>query len=269
MITTLPATGPATGPELGEATAEALALDAVEGRVHSRELVTALDGPGTRLVTWVSGCSLRCLYCHNPDTWRIADGTLTTVGEHSVHLRRYQRFLQTAGGGITVSGGEPLMQPAFTAALLRRAKELGLHTALDTSGYLGRLATDAMLDDVDLVLLDIKASDSATYKKVTGRSLDPTLLFAERLALRGNPTWVRFVLVPGLTDEPANVRGVARIVAGLGNVERVEVLAYHALGQYKYGRLGMPYPLAGTPTPTADQMARTRQAFTDVGLLTY
>ena len=244
-------------------------INSVGGRVHSWELVTAQDGPGTRLVTWLSGCVLRCLYCHNPDTWSPRAGDLTTVGEHAVHMARYARFLKTCGGGITVSGGEPLMQPEFAAALLRRAKELGLHTALDTSGYLGKLADDAMLDDTDLVLLDIKSSDPLTYKKVTSRGLDPTLRFAERLAERGDRVWVRFVLVPGLTNARANVQGVASIAADLGNVERVEVLPYHSMGRYKFEQLGLPFPLEGTAAPSASALEQARRIFRDAGLTTY
>ncbi|WP_432492992.1 pyruvate formate-lyase-activating protein [Kineococcus auxinigenes] len=245
-------------------------IDAVEGRLHSWELVTALDGPGTRLVTWVTGCSLRCQYCHNPDTWDVGGGTPVTVGEHARRLVRYRSFLRASGGGVTISGGEPLMQPAFTAAFLRRAKELDLHTALDTSGYLGARASDELLDDVDLVLLDVKSSDPATYKRVTARALAPTLRFAERLAERGNRTWIRFVLVPGLTDEAGNVAGVARIAAALGPVvERVEVLPYHSMGRSKYERMGLPYPLEGTPAPTAEQAERARDAFRAHGLTTY
>ena len=252
-----------------EASRPAFDINALEGRVHSWEMVTGQDGPGTRLVTWLSGCALRCLYCHNPDTWKLRDGELTTVAELAVHMARFARFLTASGGGITVSGGEPLMQPTFTAALLRRAKELDLHTALDTSGFLGSFARDSMLDDIDLVLLDIKSSDPATYHKTTGRTLEPTLRFARRLAERGDRVWVRFVLVPGLTNAPANVAGVARIAAELGNVERVEVLPYHSMGRYKFEQLGLRYELDGTEPPSEFELERTRDVFRDAGLTTY
>ena len=285
-VQVLPASHPGSSPARGNAAApgsgrlvaqplpggtlEGVDVDALEGRLHSWELVTALDGPGTRLVTWVTGCALRCLYCHNPDTWNVNDGTRTTVGEHVTRLKRYTGFLRAAHGGITISGGEPLLQPAFTAGFLRRAKELGLHTALDTSGFYGRRASDELLDDVDLVLLDIKSSDPETYQKVTGRRLAPTVEFAERLAGRGNRMWVRFVLVPGYTDDPANVDGVARIAASLGDVvERVEVLPYHSMGTYKYERLGIAYPLEGVPAPTGEAAERVRDVFRARGLTTY
>lgn len=239
---------------------------AVEGYVHSWELVTATDGPGTRFVTWLTGCALRCRYCHNPDTWWLKDGTLTPAVDLLDRMARYRPFLLASGGGMALTGGEPLLQPTFSAALFRGAKELGLHTALDTAGYLGRLAADELLDDVDLVLLDIKSSDAATYKTVTGRHLAPTIRFAERLAARGDRTWIRFVLVPGLTDGPSNVAGVARIVAGLGNVDRVEVLPYHDMARKKYAALGLAYPLPGTPAPTPEQVEAAREPFRELGI---
>lgn len=181
-----------------------------EGSVHSWDLSTGVDGPGTRFVTFLSGCPLTCLYCHNPDTWRMRNGTRTSADDVIAEAAKYVRFIAASGGGATLSGGEPLLQPVFTGELLHRMKhELGLHTALDTSGFLGVRATDALLRDTDLVLLDIKSWDPDTYKKVTGRPLRPTLDFARRLADLGQEVHVRFVLVPGLTDAPANVEGVA------------------------------------------------------------
>ncbi|HYP72484.1 MAG TPA: pyruvate formate-lyase-activating protein, partial [Microbacterium sp.] len=190
------------------------------GSVHSWELVTAVDGPGTRLTTFLNGCPLRCLYCHNPDTFAMRDGRPVTSDELLARIARYTAVFRATGGGITLSGGEVLMQPAFAARILRGAKELGIHTAIDTSGYLGAAASDAMLDDIDLVLLDVKSGDPETYKKVTGRELEPTLAFGRRLAARegGPEIWVRFVLVPGLTDEVDNVERVAEYVASLGDI---------------------------------------------------
>ncbi len=251
-------------------TLDGVDIDAIEGRVHSWEIVTAVDGPGTRLVTWLTGCALRCLYCHNPDTWQLASGRLVTVGQQATKLQRYRDFLLAAHGGVTLSGGEPLMQPAFAAGFFRRAKQQGLHTALDTSGYYGTRATDELLDDVDLVLLDIKSSDPRTYTKLTSRSVHPTLRFAERLAARGSTMWIRFVLVPGLTDDDENVEGVAQIAADLGpSVARVEVLPYHSMGRFKYEELGMTYPLEGVAAPTRESTERVRDVFRARGLLTY
>ncbi|MFC4061586.1 pyruvate formate-lyase-activating protein [Planomonospora corallina] len=233
----------------------------VIGSVHSWDISTGVDGPGTRFVVFTSGCPLRCLYCHNPDTWRMRDGTRTTVDELVARAERYRRFVQIAGGGVTVSGGEPLMQPVFTGEILRRCRELGLHTALDTSGYLGHRASDALLADTDLVLLDIKSWNPATYRKVTTRDLDPTVRFARRLAELERPTWVRFVLVPGLTDAEENVDGLAAFVATLPNVEHVDVLPYHRMAESKYGRLGLPYPLPGTEPPSAELLERVHAQF--------
>ncbi|MBD0840740.1 pyruvate formate-lyase-activating protein [Streptomyces sp. TRM68416] len=237
------------------------------GSVHSWDLSTGVDGPGTRFVTFLSGCPLTCLYCHNPDTWRMRNGKRTTADEVLAEAGKYTRFIAASGGGATVSGGEPLLQPVFTGELLHRFKhELGLHTALDTSGFLGVRATDALLRDTDLVLLDIKSWDRVTYRKVTGRPLEPTLVFARRLADLGKEVHVRFVLVPGLTDDPANIEGVAAFAASLGNVSRVDVLPFHKLGEAKWQALGMPFTLHDTPCPTPEQTTLARSVFTAHGL---
>jgi pyruvate formate lyase activating enzyme len=229
---------------------------------------TGVDGPGTRFVVFLAGCPLRCLYCHNPDSWRMRRGQRTPLADLWKRVEGYTRFIRVAGGGLTVSGGEPLLQPAFTEALLRRARDAGLHTALDTAGYLGDRARDELLDATDLVLLDIKSGDPATYRQVTGVDLAPTLRFARRLAERGNRMWIRFVLVPGLTDAPDNVDAVARFAATLSGVERVEVLPFHRLGAAKYEELGVRFPLAGTPPPSAELLARVRGQFAGHGLPT-
>ncbi|MFG2501467.1 pyruvate formate-lyase-activating protein [Streptomyces sp. NPDC048441] len=239
----------------------------VTGSIHSWDLSTGVDGPGSRFVTFLSGCPLTCLYCHNPDTWRMRDGKRTTADDVIAEAAKYTGFISAAGGGATVSGGEPLLQPVFTGELLHRLKhDLGLHTALDTSGFLGVRATDALLRDVDLVLLDIKSWDRETYKKVTGRPLRPTLDFAHRLADLGKDVWVRFVLVPGLTDDPENIEGVARFAASLGNVSRVDVLPFHKLGEAKWDALGKDFVLRGTPSPTLGQVAAAKKIFAAQGL---
>ncbi|RSS80202.1 pyruvate formate-lyase-activating protein [Streptomyces sp. WAC06614] len=238
-----------------------------EGSVHSWDLSTGVDGPGTRFVTFLAGCPLSCLYCHNPDTWKMRAGRRTSADDVVAEARKYVRFISVSGGGATVSGGEPLLQPVFAGELLHRMKhELGLHTALDTSGFLGARATDALLRDVDLVLLDIKSWDPATYRKVTGRPLAPTLDFARRLAGLGKEVHLRFVLVPGLTDAPDNVAGVAAFAAGLGNVSRVDVLPFHTLGAAKWEALGQDFTLRDTPAPTPEQVTAARAAFAAEGL---
>ncbi|SER69454.1 pyruvate formate-lyase-activating protein [Lentzea albida] len=239
------------------------------GSVHSWDVATAVDGPGTRFVLFLSGCPLRCLYCHNPDTWHMRDGHRTTVDEVAGEMAKFRRFIEVAGGGMTISGGEPLLQPDFTASVLRRAKELGLHTALDTSGFLGARATDELLADTDLVLLDIKSWDPVTYRRVTGGEVAPTLEFARRLSAMRKPMWIRFVLVPGHTDAVDNVEGIASFVSTLDTVERVEVLPFHKLGAPKYAALGIPFPLDDVPTPDAVLLERVRRQFSDRGLRTH
>ncbi|MQS17092.1 pyruvate formate lyase-activating protein [Streptomyces kaniharaensis] len=239
----------------------------VGGMLHSWDLSTGVDGPGTRFVAFLSGCPLRCLYCHNPDTWRLRDGQRVAADEILREAAKYVEFIHASGGGATISGGEPLLQPVLTGELLHRFKhELGLHTALDTSGFLGSRATDALLADTDLVLLDIKSWDRALYRHLTGQQLAPTLNFARRLADLGKEVWVRFVLVPGLTDPIENVEGVAAFTASLGNVTRVDVLPFHKLGMEKWRALGLECTLADTPLPTGDQTDEARAVFAAHGL---
>ncbi|MER7758647.1 pyruvate formate-lyase-activating protein [Streptomyces sp. NPDC097619] len=263
--------GPVSAPEPHTACASTPAAAATqrpsEGSVHSWDLSTGVDGPGTRFVTFLSGCPLTCLYCHNPDTMKMRNGKRTSADDVIAEAAKYTRFIAASGGGATVSGGEPLLQPVFAGELLHRMKhELGLHTALDTSGFLGARATDALLRDVDLVLLDIKSWDRETYRKVTGRPLEPTLDFARRLADLGKEVHLRFVLVPGLTDARENVAGVARFAGSLGNVSRVDVLPFHKLGESKWEALGKEFTLHDTPSPSPEQVARAKAVFAAEGL---
>lgn len=239
-----------------------MATDPSLAMVHSWDLSTGVDGPGTRFVLFLSGCPLRCLYCQNPDTWQMRYGTRMGLAEVLGEIENYRRFLKVSGGGVTVSGGEPMLQSQFVTALFGQVRDWGLNTALDTSGFLGRRADKALLDVTDLILLDLKSYDPATYKKVTGESVVPTLDFAQRLAALGKRMWIRFVLVPGLTDDPANVEGIAGFAATLGPaVERVEVLPFHKLGAPKWEELRKPFPLADTPTPTKSEIAAVTEIF--------
>ena len=238
--------------------------------MHSWELVTGVDGPGTRMTVFLSGCPLRCLYCHNPDTMFAAKGQPVRLDDLVGRLKRYRRIFRTTGGGLTVSGGEPLMQPAFVSRLLHEAQQLGIHTAIDTSGFLGVNASDALLDDLDLVLLDIKSGIPEVYRKATGRDLQPTLDFAQRLSERGTEeVWIRFVLVPGLTDAVENVEAVADVVEQISVVTRVEVLPFHQMGRDKWATLDLPYELADTSPPSKELTERVREQFRARGITTY
>jgi pyruvate formate lyase activating enzyme len=238
------------------------------GYYHSYEITGAVNGPGVRFTLFLSGCPLRCQYCQNPDMWALGAGRRVTLGRMVDEIAKYAKFITTAHGGLTVSGGEPMLQIRFLEALLRRCKEdLGLHTALDTSGFLGDRASDEFLDLVDLFLLDIKSGDEDTYHLVTSTDLEPTLRFARRLSDRGRPMWVRFVLVPGLTDAPENVDAVAAFTATLQGVQRVEVLPFHQLGADKWARLGLPYRLKGAPAPTPALVTRVESQFRRHGLM--
>ncbi len=237
------------------------------GSVHSWELVTAVDGPGTRLTYFLSGCALRCLYCQNPDTWRLPDGIPTTLREVTDRIDHYAAVLKATHGGVTLSGGEPLLQHTFAGRIFRHCQSIGLHTALDTSGYLGARVDDAFLDDVNLVLLDVKSGIPETYKKVTGRELAPTLAFGRRLAERGTPIWIRYVLVPDLTDAVDNIEAVADYVQSLQSlgdgdaVKRVEILPFHQMGTSKWKAIGEPYPLENTKPPSKKLLERVRGQF--------
>jgi pyruvate formate lyase activating enzyme len=248
-------------PDTEDAGAPAEDPQGLSGYIHSYETMGTVDGPGMRFVLFLTGCPLRCQYCHNPDTWRLQNGSRTTVDDVMDEIGKYADFLIESDGGITISGGEPLVQPKFLAHILRRCKEIGLHTALDTSGFLGRRMTDAMLADTDLVLLDIKSSIPDIYKAVTGVSIEPTLEFARRLDADGTPVWVRYVLVPGLTDDVENVAGVAEFLATLGNVERVEILPFHKMGEHKWQALNLEYRLKNTESPSTDLVSRVQDQF--------
>lgn len=240
------------------------------GLVHSWELVTSVDGPGTRMTLFMSGCPLRCKYCHNPDTMELREGTLERVEDVIKRIKRYRTVFRASGGGLTISGGEPLFQLAFTKRVLAAAREAGIHTAVDTSGNLGHRLSDEDLDLVDLFLLDVKSGLAETYEKVTSQKLKPTLEFGERLVAHGKKMWVRFVLVPGLTDDPANVEATADIVARWADcVERVEILPFHNMGADKWANLGMTYELADVRPPTAESLELVRDVFRSRGLTAF
>jgi pyruvate formate lyase activating enzyme len=239
------------------------------GFLHSFTTGSTVDGPGVRVVAWTTGCMWRCLYCHNPDTWTLTNGMLVSVARAAEELRKYRHGLKVMSGGFTLSGGEPLMQHRFAAKLLAAARGMGIHTALDTNGYYGDRLTDDELETISVVLLDIKTWDPERHKKLTGMDVGPTLAFARRLAARRRPIWLRYVLVPGLTDDLEDIAKIAEFTAGLGNVERVDVLPFHQMGRYKWKNLGLDYTLENVEPPNAELVERVCAVFRAAGLKTY
>ena len=235
------------------------------GYVHSYETSSRYDGPGLRIVLFLSGCLLRCSYCHNPDTWHLKDGTHVSAQHVIDRLGDFAPALRSLNGGLTISGGEPMVQLAFTRRILAAAKQMGLHTAIETSGFLGDRADEKFLSVLDLVLLDIKSGDPDTYRKATGRELAPTLRFAERLAAIGKPVWVRFTLVPGLTDDADNVEKIARFVAPMKNVQWVEIQPFHQLGEFKWKAMQLDYKHADTERPTPELVNRVLEQLRAAG----
>ena len=236
------------------------------GFLHSFTTGSAVDGPGVRVVAWTAGCMWRCVYCHNPDTWTMTNGIPVTLARAVEEIGKYRHGLKVMSGGFTLSGGEALLQHRFAVKLLSAARGMGIHTALDTNGYYGAKLADAELEVADLVILDIKCWDPEQHRRLTGMEIGPTLEFARRLAARKRPVWVRYVLVPGWTDGPAEVEGVARFAAGLGNVERVDVLPFHQMGRFKWKELGLEYRLGDVAAPSAEVVERTCAAFRSAGL---
>jgi len=213
-----------------------------------------VDGPGIRYVLFFSGCNLRCKYCHNPDTWKLRGGHLTTVEETLRDIRKYRSYLRFSGGGVTITGGEPFVQPEFLVEMLKACKSEGFHTALDTSGYAPPDVARRALSYTDLLILDVKSINPVVYKDLTGVPLGPTLETLDLAQEMGVPVWARFVLVPGLTDDEADLRAMALHLRRFSNIEKIEVLPFHKLGEYKWAELGLRYELSDTPPPTKAQV---------------
>lgn len=236
------------------------------GRIHSIETCGTVDGPGIRYVIFFQGCPLKCRYCHNPDTWNFEKGTLITVSELMDDIMKYHSYMTLSGGGITASGGEPLLQAGFLTKLFQACKEKGIHTALDTSGYASLEKVKPLLVYTDLVLLDIKSFTPDIFQDITGVPIKPVLSFADYLQQRNIPVWVRFVLVPGLSDNEENLQQLASYLAKLQNLEQVDVLPFHKMGEYKWEELGYEYQLSDTPPPDLQELARVKDIFRKQGL---
>lgn len=240
----------------------------VHGYIHSIETCGTVDGPGIRFVIFTAGCPLRCLYCSNPDCRYVENGKRVSVDELMAEVQKYTSYMNASGGGVTVSGGEPLFQPHFVAEIFKQCKAIGIHTALDTSGYCDLKVAEPVLELADLVLLDIKSFDPEIYQTVTSVSLEPTLEIARYLHRISKPTWIRFVLVPGLTDAPDNVAGLADFVATLKNVEKVDILPFHKMGEYKWEQLGYSYQLKEAQPPPPDKVQAVHDMFRQRGIST-
>lgn len=237
------------------------------GFLHSFTTGSAVDGPGLRVVAWTTSCMFRCRFCHNPDTWTLANGMAVPIGVAVDELRKYAAGLKVMKGGFTLSGGEPLMQHRFAAKLFRAVKQLGVHTAIETNGFYSEKLSDAELADIDLVILDMKAFTSAQHQRVTGvQDNAPVLEFGRRLSTLKRPMWLRYVLVPGLTDVDEEIEQIARFAGSLGVVERAEILPFHQMGRYKWKRLGLAYTLAETPPPSHEAVAHAVDLFRAAGL---
>lgn len=237
------------------------------GFLHSFTTGSAVDGPGIRLVAWTTACMFRCQYCHNPDTWTLSNGIPVPLERAIEEVRKYANGLKAMHGGFTLSGGEPLMQDRFAARLFAAVKGMGVHTAIETNGYFGDRLSDDELRTIDLVILDMKAFTADQHERVTGiRDNEEVLDFARRLAALKRPMWLRYVLVPGLTDVASEMEQMARFAASLGVVERVEILPFHQMGKYKWEKLGLDYKLADTEMPSGDHIGEAIGIFQQAGL---
>jgi pyruvate formate lyase activating enzyme len=254
------------GEHVGESPTKAALQSGDLGFVHSFTTGSAVDGPGMRVVVWLTGCQFRCVFCHNPDTWKLNNGIPVPLARAVEEVRKYRHGLRTMQGGLTVSGGEPLLQNRFLIRLFTAVKETKIHTTVDTNGYFGERLSDTDLQACDLVMLGLKALDPDLHRRITGMDNAPVLAFARRLAALRRPMWLRYVLVPGLSDDVDEIKRIAEFAAGLGNVEQVELLPFHQLGRFKWERLGMPYTLQDTAPPSPEQTEEAIAVFRAVGL---
>ncbi|NMA87361.1 MAG: pyruvate formate lyase-activating protein [Tissierellia bacterium] len=235
------------------------------GKIHSLESCGTVDGPGIRFVVFMQGCPLRCKYCHNPDSWKMADGKDYTVEEIVKEAKKYKSYMKFSKGGITVSGGEPLMQPKFVEELFKKCKNEEIHTTVDTSGYIEIEKVKEVLEYTDLVLLDIKSYNDEVFKNLTGVSNENTLKLAKYLKEINKPTWIRYVLVPGITDNIEDVEELAKFISHMDNIEKIQVLPFHKLGEYKWEELGYNYELENTPVPEGEIVQEVKNVFEKYG----
>lgn len=239
-------------------------ISAIQGNIHSIETFGALEGPGIRYVAFLQGCPLHCLYCHNPDTWAAAGGRFVTAGELFQDILQYRNFI--ARGGVTLSGGEPLLQAEFCHAVLQLCKQEKIHTAIDTSGCIPLSRSRCCIDTADLILLDMKAVSPDLCQKITGqdnRNAIETLNYCEKI---GRSVWIRHVVVPGLTMVPEQLADLAKFLKGYSCIKRVDLLPFHKLGAYKWEQLQLPFSLQDTPIPDAEEILQIKEQFLKEGL---
>lgn len=231
----------------------------LKGRIHSFESFGTLDGPGIRFVVFMQGCPLRCIYCHNRDTWDVNAGVEYNPQEIIDEMKKYINYIRFSGGGITVTGGEPTLQAEFVTEVFKLAKEMDVHTALDTNGFVDIDKIEELIKYTDLVLLDIKHAQEEKHKRITGVSNEKIRRFSMYLSEQGIPIWIRYVLIPGFTDDENDLKMAADFIKQLGTVEKVEVLPYHGMGAYKWEKLGQKYELEGLREPDAKDVERAKQ----------
>lgn len=241
---------------------------AVTGRIHSVESFGTVDGPGIRFIAFMQGCLMRCQYCHNRDTWDLDGGKEVQVDELMSQIISYRPFLDASNGGVTASGGEAILQAEFVAELFNACKKEGIHTCLDTNGFVRKYTPviDELLDHTDLVLLDIKQMNDDKHIELTKVSNHRTLQFAEYLAKRNQPTWIRYVVVGGFTDDEASALELAEFIKPMKNIEKVELLPYHELGKHKWEAMGETYQLDGVAPPSRETMEKIKAVFSSQGI---
>lgn len=235
----------------------------MDGYVHSIETCGTLDGPGIRYVAFLQGCPLRCKFCHNPDSWQVHAGKRWTVEELMADILRYKSFIRT--GGVTLSGGEPLLQAEFAAEIFKQCKKQGIHTAVDTSGAIPLAVCKDAIDAVDLVLLDIKHMASEKCIALTGQGNENALAMLEYCENQGKPVWIRHVVVPGYTEDETVLSEMAEYLAQFKAIQRIEILPFHKMAEYKWKQLGLAYELGDTPEPEKESVARIRDIFREKG----
>ena len=236
----------------------------IKGRIHSTESFGAADGPGVRFIIFLRGCRMRCRYCHNPDTWDMNGGEEATADELLKKALRYKTYWRNEGG-ITVSGGEPLLQIEFLTDLFKKAKALGINTVIDTAGnpftreepFFGQF--NELMKYTDLILLDIKEMDPKRHKDITGFDNSNILDMARYLSDIDKPVWIRHVLVPGLSDFDEDLKALGDFLSTLNNVKKAEILPYHTLGKFKWENLGIPYTLKDTSPPTDERIKNAQK----------